>query len=99
MHPAPRFRSRTGSRSSRQGKPVGTYGTGAPSRRVLRGGSWNNTAVNARSANRNNNTPDNRNTNIGVRLASTRVPEPAWGLPTSGEHSSPAGLGPRGIPG
>ncbi|MCX7067370.1 MAG: SUMF1/EgtB/PvdO family nonheme iron enzyme [Methylococcales bacterium] len=37
--------------------------------RVLRGGSWNNNARNTRSANRNNNTPDNRNNNIGFRFA------------------------------
>ncbi len=35
--------------------------------RVLRGGSWNNNATNLRSAYRNNNTPDNRNNNIGFR--------------------------------
>jgi hypothetical protein len=43
------------------------------SNRVIRGGSWNNDADNARSANRNNNDPDNRNDNIGFRLASTRL--------------------------
>jgi formylglycine-generating enzyme required for sulfatase activity len=36
---------------------------------VNRGGSWNNDATNARVANRNNNNPDNRNNNIGFRLA------------------------------
>lgn len=40
----------------------------AGSNRVLRGGSWNNNAQNCRSANRNNNNPDNRNNNIGFRL-------------------------------
>jgi len=40
----------------------------AGSNRVLRGGCWNNNAQNCRSANRNNNTPDNRNHNIGFRL-------------------------------
>jgi hypothetical protein len=35
---------------------------------VIRGGSWNNNARNCRSANRNNNNPDNRNNNIGFRL-------------------------------
>jgi hypothetical protein len=39
---------------------------------VKRGGSWNNNAANLRSANRNRNTPDNRNNNLGFRLASTR---------------------------
>jgi len=38
------------------------------SRRVLRGGSWNNNQDNARAAYRNNNHPDNRNNNIGFRL-------------------------------
>lgn len=37
--------------------------------RVLRGGSWNNNGRNLRSANRNANEPDNRNHNIGFRLA------------------------------
>lgn len=36
--------------------------------RVLRGGSWINNGRNARSANRNRNTADNRNNNIGFRL-------------------------------
>jgi formylglycine-generating enzyme required for sulfatase activity len=38
-------------------------------RRVLRGGSWNNEPENMRSANRNRNDTDNRNDNIGFRLA------------------------------
>ncbi len=42
------------------------------SNRVIRGGSWNNNAQNCRSANRNNNNPDNRNNNIGFRLANSR---------------------------
>lgn len=37
--------------------------------RVNRGGSWNNTAENCRSANRNRNEPGNRNNNLGFRLA------------------------------
>ena len=41
------------------------------SNRVKRGGSWNNTASNCRSAYRNNNDPSNRNNNIGFRLVST----------------------------
>jgi hypothetical protein len=42
-----------------------------PSSRVLRGGSWNNNPQNLRSANRNRNQPDNRNNNVGFRVAST----------------------------
>ncbi|MBR0224929.1 MAG: SUMF1/EgtB/PvdO family nonheme iron enzyme [Thermoguttaceae bacterium] len=38
------------------------------SNRVNRGGSWNNNARNCRSANRNWNTPDNRNNNLGFRF-------------------------------
>lgn len=41
------------------------------SNRVNRGGSWNNTPRNVRASNRNNNTPENRNNNLGFRLAST----------------------------
>lgn len=43
-----------------------------------RGGSWNNNARNCRAANRNRNTPENRNNNLGLRLASTKEegPEP-----------------------
>lgn len=44
----------------------------APSRnRVNRGGSWNHLPRNLRSANRNRNEPDNRNNNLGFRLART----------------------------
>ncbi len=43
----------------------------APCRRILRGGSWNNTPDNLRSANRNRNTTDTRNNNIGFRLGRT----------------------------
>lgn len=39
---------------------------------MIRGGSWNNDAQNCRSANRNNNSPGNRNNNLGFRLASTQ---------------------------
>ncbi|MEO6038240.1 MAG: SUMF1/EgtB/PvdO family nonheme iron enzyme [Saprospiraceae bacterium] len=41
------------------------------SNRVLRGGSWNNDADNARVRNRNDNNPNNRNDNYGFRLANT----------------------------
>jgi formylglycine-generating enzyme required for sulfatase activity len=37
--------------------------------RVKRGGSWNNSPANVRSANRNNNSPGNDNNNLGFRLA------------------------------
>jgi len=43
----------------------------APCRRILRGGSWNNTPDNLRSANRNRNTTETRNNNIGFRLGRT----------------------------
>ncbi len=44
--------------------------------RVKRGGSWNNNANNVRAAQRNNNTPTNRNNNIGFRVVNPqRIPE------------------------
>ncbi len=36
---------------------------------VCRGGSWNNNSRNCRVANRNRNNPDNRNNNLGFRVA------------------------------
>jgi hypothetical protein len=39
--------------------------------RLLRGGSFNNQALNVRSANRNTNQPDNRNNNYGFRASRT----------------------------
>ena len=42
-----------------------------PSRRVVRGGSWNNNPQNLRSANRNRNDTSNRNNNLGFRVART----------------------------
>lgn len=39
------------------------------SKRVIRGGSWNNNARNVRAAARNANHPENRNDNVGFRLA------------------------------
>ena len=38
------------------------------SNRVNRGGSWNNNAENCAVSNRNSNSPDNRNNNLGFRL-------------------------------
>ena len=38
---------------------------------VLRGGSWNNNADNARAVQRNRNNPGNRNDNRGFRLVSS----------------------------
>ena len=46
------------------------------SNRVNRGGSWNNDPDNCRVANRNNDNPDNRNDNIGFRLANTGTRQP-----------------------
>jgi hypothetical protein len=46
-------------------------GPSSGSNRVKRGGSWNNNANNCRVANRNNNTPDNSNNNLGFRPVST----------------------------
>lgn len=37
----------------------------------VRGGSWNNNRNNVRCANRNRNTPHNRNNNVGFRCANT----------------------------
>ncbi|TXG79969.1 MAG: hypothetical protein E6R11_01805 [Rhodocyclaceae bacterium] len=38
---------------------------------MKRGGSWNNTPANVRSAKRNRNEPSKRNNNLGFRVAST----------------------------
>lgn len=45
---------------------------------MLRGGAWNNTTDNARSANRNRNQPANMNNNIGFRCASRFHALPKW---------------------
>lgn len=42
------------------------------SNRVNRGGSWNNDARNCSASNRDNNNPDNRNNNLGFRLATSQ---------------------------
>ena len=44
------------------------------SNRVNRGGSWNNSAANCRTANRNRNDPANRNNNLGFRVCLSSVP-------------------------
>ena len=50
------------------GNPWMKSGSVGLHRRVLRGGSWiDNNEINLRSSNRNNNTPTNRNNNIGFR--------------------------------
>ena len=48
-------------------------------RSELRGGAWNNNEDNLRTANRNRNEPENRNNNIGFRLARDVETQPrAW---------------------
>ncbi len=42
------------------------------SNRVNRGGSWNNNSRNCTAGNRNYNNPDNRNNNLGFRLAASQ---------------------------
>jgi len=58
---------------------------------VLRGGGWNNTPDNARSANRNRNNPDNRNNNTGFRLSRT--------LPAQAPDFTEPGVGSRRVQG
>jgi RNA-directed DNA polymerase len=58
----------------------------APCRRVLRGGSWNNNPQNLRSANRNRNTTDNRNNNIGFRVGRTLSARAGAIMVASGAH-------------
>ncbi len=45
---------------------------GAGAKRVMRGGSWNNSAQNVRAAYRNANEPGNRNDNLGFRCLSSQ---------------------------
>ena len=49
---------------------------------MIRGGSWNNNPQRVRSANRNRNTPDNRNNNVGFRLAQSARMMPGAGAST-----------------
>jgi RNA-directed DNA polymerase len=58
----------------------------ASCRRVVRGGSWNNTPQNLRSANRNRNTTDNRNNNLGFRVGSTLFARAGAITVAPGEH-------------
>jgi hypothetical protein len=84
------------------------YGTSSDgSNRVNRGGSWNNNARNCRSANRNNNSPDNRNNNLGFRLALASaqgsdgcpIIEPDnVPVPASAGQNAPSLLSPVGMP-
>ena len=55
-------------------------------KRVIRGGSWANSAQNVRAAYRNANEPANRNSNLGFRLARAheRVGDPFLTRPSSG---------------
>jgi hypothetical protein len=46
---------------------------------VLRGGAWNNNEDNARCAYRNRNNADNRNNNVGFRLAESFCPASSRG--------------------
>ncbi|GAB4308460.1 MAG: hypothetical protein Kow0097_09010 [Candidatus Bipolaricaulota bacterium] len=62
---------------------------------MVRGGGWNNNANNCRGANRNNNSPDNENNNLGFRLLSTphgkdALSHPRPPVPRAGGPSCPA---------
>ena len=66
------------------------------SNRVNRGGSWNNDARNVRAANRNRNSPGNRNRNLGFRPASSRRRPDAGGSRIAGpRHASTTSQSPR----
>lgn len=58
----------------------------APCRRVVRGGSWNNNPQNLRAANRNRNTTDNRNNNLGFRVGRTLSARTGAITVAPGEH-------------
>lgn len=71
----------------------GCRGSLRQTRRVLRGGSWNNDRDNARAAYRNPNHPGNRNNNIGMRLVClSHVLGPPSTGPASAEASGLTGL-------
>ncbi len=67
--------------------------SGDCSRRVLRGGTWNNNPQNLRSANRNRNNPTNRNNNNGFRVASTLSARTAAFTDAAGEQESASRVG------
>ncbi len=71
----------------------GVLGQQTGSNRVNRGGSWDNDARNVRAANRNDNTPDNRNDDLGLRPVSLRikpdVARPRIRRPRTGHNQSP----------
>jgi len=61
------------------------------SNRVNRGGSWNNEPRNCRAANRNNNSPENRNNNLGFRAVAAAQQDQAERPPVEpDEIPSPA---------
>ena len=52
---------------------------------MVRGGSWNNDQDNARASYRNNNAPDNRNNNVGLRVVrSSHILIPLMAQPGGG---------------
>ena len=53
-------------------------GADSGSNRVKRGGNWDNNARNCRASNRNNTTPNNRNNNLGFRLARSSSHKEKW---------------------
>ena len=63
----------------------------APCGRVARGGSWNNTPENARSAYRNRNTTGKGNNNLGFRAGSTLFARAGAITVSPGEHLSVQG--------
>jgi hypothetical protein len=58
--------------------------------RVICGGGWNNNGENCRPANRNRNTPERRNNNLGFRVAPARSTAADAARPTR-PLSRPAG--------
>ncbi|MGO9468777.1 MAG: SUMF1/EgtB/PvdO family nonheme iron enzyme [Isosphaeraceae bacterium] len=62
---------------------------------MIRGGSWNNEPGRCRSANRNRNTPENRNNNLGFRLV---LAQQTWWIPRQTEPTAFRSRHPR-VPG